>query len=339
MVEEILITARSNAKIDPMLGIWSWEIPVYLFLGGMTAGIMFFAAWVILSNREQEAPFAANRLALWAPIVLSAGMTTLFLDLEHKLYVWRFYTILQPSSPMSWGSWVLIFIYPISILQILSTLRRGYPSLAGMAERLPRVGQVLDLCERYKRAIAVSAIPFAIALGIYTGILLSAFSARPFWNTGILGPLFLISGLSTAAALNLLATRQESERHLFARLDILLILVELMLIGLLLVNLTTGTEAQLKAASHILGGEYTVLFWIWFVAIGLLYPLMCECWEIWGIRGSKAVFVMIGPALVLLGGYMLRHITVDVGQITTWTEYSIQYDRQLLDRLHEYREH
>ena len=40
---------------------------------------------------------------------------------------------------------------------------------------------------------------FGIALGIYTGILLSAMVARPLWNSAILGPLFLFSGLSAAA--------------------------------------------------------------------------------------------------------------------------------------------
>ena len=44
MVEEFLVTARHNYKVDPSLAIWSWEIPVYLFLGGLTAGIMCFAA-------------------------------------------------------------------------------------------------------------------------------------------------------------------------------------------------------------------------------------------------------------------------------------------------------
>ena len=52
MLEEVLVTARYNHKIDPVLGIWSWEIPTYLFLGGLTAGIMFFAAALVLSQRE-----------------------------------------------------------------------------------------------------------------------------------------------------------------------------------------------------------------------------------------------------------------------------------------------
>ncbi len=85
MREELFVTARSNALIDPTLHIWTWEVEMYLFLGGLTAGIMVFAAYVALTKKDDEAPFAATQLALFAPIALSLGMTTLFLDLEHKL--------------------------------------------------------------------------------------------------------------------------------------------------------------------------------------------------------------------------------------------------------------
>ena len=30
-------TTRHNPLIDPQLAVWSWEIPVYLFLGGVVA--------------------------------------------------------------------------------------------------------------------------------------------------------------------------------------------------------------------------------------------------------------------------------------------------------------
>ncbi|MEN8802091.1 MAG: NrfD/PsrC family molybdoenzyme membrane anchor subunit, partial [Thiogranum sp.] len=168
MVEEVLVTARFNAKVDPSLTIWSWEIAVYLFLGGLTAGIMCFAAWSLLAGKEKQLPFAHDRFALWAPIVLSVGMTTLFLDLEHKLYVFRFYTGFQPASPMSWGAWILVLVYPLMVLQVLSTLRRGYPALADWIEKIPFGAGLLDSCERWRRPIAWWVIPLAVGLGIYT---------------------------------------------------------------------------------------------------------------------------------------------------------------------------
>ncbi|MGA7178408.1 MAG: NrfD/PsrC family molybdoenzyme membrane anchor subunit [Thiobacillaceae bacterium] len=331
MLEEILVSARSNPHIDPVLSVWGWEISVYLFLGGLTAGIMFFSALMLLLKKDEEAPFAVNGLALLGPVVLSLGMTTLFLDLSHPLFVWRFYTTFEPTSPMSYGAWILILFYPVAILQVLSTFRTGYGFLASLVEGFPFIGAILDWAERYRRVIAWLAIPIAVALGIYTGILLSAFSARPFWNTGLLGPLFLISGLSTGAALTALIARQHSERHLFTLIDAGLIVIELLLVALLLVNLATGAKPQLDAAAKLLGGSYTAGFWGAFVAFGLLVPLVLEFFE---IRGNVRKVAMLAPVLVLVGGYVLRVIAVDLGQETTWTHYSSEFSTQLLDRLH-----
>jgi len=36
---------------------------------------------------------------------------------------------------------------------------------------------------------------------------------------------------------------------------------------------------------------------------------------------------------VLFGGYVLRHVTLDLGQASTWQEYATQYDSTLLERL------
>ena len=44
-------------------------------------------------------------------------------------------------------------------------------------------------------------IALGVVLGIYTGILLNTMVARPLWNSAILGPLFLFSGLSAGAAM------------------------------------------------------------------------------------------------------------------------------------------
>jgi len=331
MLEEILVSARSNPHIDPVMSVWDWEISVYLFLGGLTAGIMFFSALMLLLNKDKEAPFAVNGLALLGPVVLSLGMVTLFLDLEHKWFVWRFYTTFQPTSPMSYGAWILILFYPVGILQVLSTFRKGYSYFANLMDAVPLLKRLLDLTERYRRMIAWLAIPIAVGLGIYTGILLSAFSARPFWNTGLLGPLFLVSGLSTGAALTALIARRDSERHLFTWMDIGLIAVELLLVTLLLINLSTGSRPQLDAAAKLMGGSYTGWFWGVFVALGLLVPLLFECFE---IRGSVRRVAMLAPVLVLVGGYALRVIAVDLGQETTWTHYSSEFNTQLLDRLH-----
>ena len=51
MSEELLVTARNNALIDPGLHIWTWEVAMYLFMGGLTAGIMIFSALMIVRDK------------------------------------------------------------------------------------------------------------------------------------------------------------------------------------------------------------------------------------------------------------------------------------------------
>ncbi len=329
MIEEVLVTARHNPKIDPSLGIWTWEISVYLFLGGMTAGIMLFAAWAMLTRKQEVLAFAHDRFALWAPIALSLGMTTLFLDLEHKLYVWRFYTSFEPTSPMSWGAWILVLVYPVMILQTLSTLRRGYPTLAGWLERIPVGGWVMDLSENWRRTIAALAIPLAVGLGIYTGVLLSALSARPFWSSGALGPLFLVSGMSTAAVIPVMVSRLKGERHFFETTDVGLIFLEVVLVSIFLISLATGAAYHLEALDLVMGGPFTEAFWLWFVVPGLLVPMVLA---FLGLRGYRS-FGLLASVLVLYGGFMLRYLMVEIGQVSTWTDYAVQFDPQLLERL------
>ncbi|MBT5995390.1 MAG: nitrite reductase, partial [Candidatus Marinimicrobia bacterium] len=44
MIEQIITSGKNNAGIDPFLHVWGWEIPFYLFIGGLVAGILFFSA-------------------------------------------------------------------------------------------------------------------------------------------------------------------------------------------------------------------------------------------------------------------------------------------------------
>lgn len=331
MVEEILANARANPRVDPHLSIWGTEISIYLFLGGLVAGIMVFSAIVILLRKEECAPFTARRLPLIGIVLLSLGMLMLFLDLEYKLHVWRFYTTLQPTSPMSWGSWVLILVYPALFVMTLAYLRDGYAWLARPIDRVLLFKFVIDVCYELRRPAAALSLVLGVALGIYTGILLSAFSARPFWNTGLLGPLFLVSGLSTGAALAALGGlfgANKGESHVFTRVDIGLIVLELAIIALMLINFWTGTGIQREAVGHLFGGDFTQIFWIGFIGLGMVLPLLLESVSLAWHRVSLAI---IAPLLILAGGYLLRDITVHLGQRTAWVEYHDQFDTGLIN--------
>ena len=131
-------SGRHNIGVDPSLHIWGWEIPTYLFLGGMVAGLMVLSALYELMRGRRPGSATLRMAPLLALVLLSLGMGALFLDLEHKLYVWRFYLAFRPTSPMSWGSWILIFVYPAALLQFIGGLAPGFRRAAGPRSRWRR---------------------------------------------------------------------------------------------------------------------------------------------------------------------------------------------------------
>ncbi len=64
MKEEIIVSGRMNPLVDPHLNIWHWQIPLYLFLGGLAAGILFFAALYFLQRQRKRIPGSRKARAL-----------------------------------------------------------------------------------------------------------------------------------------------------------------------------------------------------------------------------------------------------------------------------------
>jgi formate-dependent nitrite reductase membrane component NrfD len=154
----------------------------------------------------------------------------------------------------------------------------------------------------------------SIILGVYTGILFSAFNARPLWNTSVLGLLFLSSGLSAGAATIMLFSKKHQERTMFAKIDIGIILVELFLIIHMFMGFLASTQVQINAAELFLGGPWTAPFWIFVVILGMIVPVFLEVLELKKFK----IPVVIPAGLVLFGSLMLRFIIAYAGQESRW---------------------
>jgi len=311
MKEELFVSGRNIPNIDPYLNIWHWQIPGYLFLGGLAAGILFFASFFTIMGKENKMEATVKKAPMIVPFVLMLGLFFLFLDLKHKLYFWQLYTTIRLESPMGWGSWVLMIITPISILWSASYMKEVFPKWDWKFKILNTIEAWLI---KNRKIIAWPMAIYAVILGIYTGILLSAFNARPLWNTSILGPLFLVSGMSTAAAVIMLMSKDHKERKIMGRIDILLIIVELFFIIHLFMGFLAGSEAQINAANLFLGGKFTTPFFAFVVILGLIFPLIIEIFELKGFK----VPIIVPAVLILLGGLIFRFLMVEAGQITRY---------------------
>lgn len=311
MREELIVSGRLNRLIDPYLQIWHWHIPLYLFLGGLAAGILFFAALVTIQGKENKYPTAARIAPFITPVLLTIGLLALLLDLNHKLYFWRLYTTIRIESPMSWGAWTLMVVTPLSLIWCALNIKEIFPKWDW---KYPILISVEAFFRKHLLIISWVMLVFSLILGVYTGILLSAFNARPLWNTSILGPLFLTSGLSTGAAAIVLMSRNHLERHYFAKIDLMLIGIEVFLIIHMFMGFLASTQVHIEAAQLFLGGPYTTIFWLFVFSLGLVIPAILEILE---LRGFKMPY-WLAPTLVLTGGIMFRFIMVYAGQASRW---------------------
>ena len=314
-----------------------WGLPVisYLFLAGLGAGALTVSGSVLL--RGGGGLFAGEHFriarmgALLAPLplVLGTGMIVFELgtfqvgmqnfDIE-KMFKWinLFKTI--NLSPMSIGSWVLGLCIIVSVLFAFTFWSPG--------------SRPDDDQQKTRRALAWVGMPLGVAVAVYTGIMLGAMPSRPFWNSQILGMLFLLSGLSAGVAGILLLyaiNRQEDQMkkggedagYILSVSDALLIGVELIVIFLFIMFAFLTVGDPVHAIAVILpGGALAAWFWIGVVLFGLVVPMLLE------LRHTlpkllhhkpyvvlRSVEISIG-VLVLLGGFLLRYVIVAAGQIT-----------------------
>ena len=316
---EITITGL-NSITYPTLHAWDWRVAVYLFLGGLTAGILVMSAVANLRKWPDSATGPqCEKGAMYAPFILAVGMFFIFLDLERKTNVYWFYLTLQPAASMSWGAWGIMMIVPLSFLYALSTappeLRHGL-----------RFGFLIKLSEKlrpFHRKFAMLNFGLGIFLGIYTGVLLGSMMARPLWNSSLLPVLFLTSALSTGAAFLIIIARRTTVKLFYTKFDIWLIVSEIMVIILFFYGHSHSTANRMASIMPFFTLNHD--FFLYFVAIflvSILLPLalVIKLFEMREDHADEipdsAIFRMnLSAIMVLIGGFIIRLAFIYAGQL------------------------
>ena len=311
-----------------MIGELHWGLPVigYLFLAGVGAGALTASASIYLrGGGETRGPHVetARYGAFLAPlpVIIGCGLLIFELGSFHAGNPFRFLNLYKVInlSPMSIGTWLLTAFIGLSIIYAYIFVRNA-PGLTN------------DQRHAYRTLLSWVAVPMGISVAVYTGVLLGAMPARPFWNSPVLALLFLVSSVSTGVAVILLARallagktdRQYHESgYLLAVSDVMLIGFELMAILLFIMyaHLTIGGVKE--AMSVILfGGVLAAQFWIGVVGVGLFFPALVELYYVIprllyqkAFAAPRGIEIAV-PIAVLIGGFMLRYVVVIAGQIT-----------------------
>ena len=318
----------------------NWGLPVigYLFLAGVGAGALTVSASVLL--RGGGGGFAGQHYniarygAFIAPLPLMLGCLFLIFELGSyevgNYFRWiNLYKTIN-LSPMSIGTWLLTVFIGVSVLYAYTFLPNA-PFLGKWRKAL-------------REALAWVSVPLGIATAVYTGVLLGAMPARPFWNSPILAMLFLVSSLSTGVAVILLFRaifpikepgdtgksmtaeyfkKRDQSAYILTASDLMLIGFEVLVISLFIMyaHLTVGAVKE-SVAVILFGGELSVMFWFGVVAVGLVFPALIEFYYVIPkLLHHHEFSVPIGieivvPIAILVGGFMLRYVVVIAGQIT-----------------------
>ena len=180
--------------------VWTWEIPLYFFIGGAAGMAAVIAMATVFLGRMD-----ITRPAMWVAAV--GGLLTptlLIMDLGRPLLFFNMLRIFKPQSAMSMGVYILtpfgMAVIPGALATELSAWHLVPPGIWTTLLHVVVVGLVV-----------VSGLS-GMLLATYTGVLIGA-TAVPAWHTHrVLLPLhFGIAGLGSAAGiLELLGHRERA---------------------------------------------------------------------------------------------------------------------------------
>ena len=285
---------------------WEWLIVGYFFAGGLAGGCHALATIAdLFGGRRHRAAANVGYLAT-LPLLVIGGIL-LVVDLKRPERFWHMLFMSERFpvpmfkwwSPMSIGSWALALFGACATVTFLGALADEGRLRAGWA-RAFRDGPVA-------KTAAVLGGVFGFFVAGYTGVLL-AVTNRPVWSqTDGWGALFVLSGISSAAALMTLILGRRSRdpagtsRSWLSRFDAWVVGLEALVVVAVFVSLTPAARAVFLAPASILLG-------IGAVAMGIGAPLLFR--HRGGTSEASRRPEVLGAVLVLLGGICLRTLAV-----------------------------
>jgi protein NrfD len=212
---------------------------------------------------------------------------------------------LKLLSPMSVGAWGLLAFSGCAFLAALDVFleQRGGRGFPGLRLVIGLVGSI-----------------FGFFLAAYPGVLLGA-TARPlFVNGRWLGALFLAVGASTGGAAIALALtlfggeRRDGLAALMRTVAAALVVQAVALVLFIVTVKMSGSVGISQALTPLVSGQYSLTFWLGAVTVGLIVPLALMFSG--RLRRASAGLAALVAILVLVGGFVIKHVLIAAGQVT-----------------------
>jgi formate-dependent nitrite reductase membrane component NrfD len=180
---------------------WTWEVPWYLFAGGLAGA----SSVVVLAARVAGDEVLADR-ARWVAVAGTAVSPPLLIaDLGRPARFLNMLRVFKPTSVMSVGSWILAGYSTVAFgaagLRVLERSELGVGGGVGRLAGRPREAPWRATLPFSRWVLDVKAAVFGAGMTVYTGALV-ADTAIPVWHEARreLPALFAASGLAAAGA-------------------------------------------------------------------------------------------------------------------------------------------
>lgn len=295
-IEEVKIFY--NVFHEPPMGV---SIAIYFYLTGLSAGSFILSTMAYGFGLKMFKPLAKIGV-VFAILLLLMAPVTLIYDLGQRFRFWHLFPYLNPSSAITYGSFLLT-VYPLNCLIYAWFMFRGD--------------------QKKTKIFGLIGIPLAISVHGYTGFILALSKARALWNTAIMPILFLVSAMVSGIALMILvyiikerffSSQKEVDKGLVNTLGKMLaavIMLDLFLIlSDLLVLLSADTEAR-EAALLILTLDFSPIFLGVEILLGSFIPLFLLLFP---PTSKRLLPVSVAAVLVMIGIFAMRYVMVIGGQ-------------------------
>jgi dimethyl sulfoxide reductase membrane subunit len=294
---------------------WGLYIVVFIFFIGLSAGGLIISSSSHVFGVERWKPIA--RLAtLMAFVCVAVAAATIIADLGRPDRMFNLFMTPQVLSPFVWDLTVVMSYMVISIVDLWFMCR------ADLAKRNSFLAfGMKDVSDKaiardhnIVKVISFVALPTAIMLHSVTAWIFGLQTARPWWNTAILAPVFLASAMVSGLAL-LIATALIAMRRKLLELDIsvlyeigkllaVVLLVDFFLKSAeLLTMYWPHSDEELARLSLITNGPFTPLFFIEWI-IGGFIPLAILAYP----RTRKTVTGLLVASILLIVGVFAYRI-------------------------------
>ncbi len=287
-----------NVFHEAPLGV---PIAIYFYMTGLSAGSFILSTMAYGFGMLKYKPIGKIGVVL-ALLLLVMAPLNLIIDLGQPLRFWHLLFYLQPTSPITWGSFLLT-IYPLNCLVYGSFMFAGNAKLT--------------------RIFGLIGIPLALSVHGYTGFIMALGKARALWNTALMPFYFLVSAMVSGIALMVLiviiqglvfSKERKVNRELvldLGRMLAMVILLDLFLVFSDIILLLTADPEAREAVYMLLTGSFSPYFLGIEIFLGAVIPVVLLMSP---FTGKRLVPVAIAAFLAMVGVMAMRYVLVIGGQ-------------------------